>query len=362
MNAIRKYADSHSSLLLSTDLSNRLIFSESDKKILYDVTGLTAKDVTSAIKKSPVIKPTWKVANNPFYILSILVMIYFARNNKNKELDAITVYMSYVLYTTSHKASFKYLPNKQIMDYTINNLSNRYILKQVGSVQGVIEHTVLNAIHGRFESELKDGSDDNIRNILSALETRISSVLKYIATEFYKNYEDKNFLFHEEEDTSEENYHLSDNNSFKINKITTLVTTSIVSEGFDQQTIIKRSINLNAGASAKKLEPMLRTIIEQDMQSIPELISNIITLFIYKGNSINDIRTMKFVSESLQIYKSNSQDDITFKIKEKLLHWINITAEKYGRNFISRGKTSLDTYRRAIYTCFIFKILECSKS
>ena len=98
------------------------------------------------------------------------------------------------------------------------------------------------------------------------------------------------------------------------------------------------------------------------MQSLPEVISNIITLFIYKGqNSINDIRTMKFVSDSLQIYKSNAQDDVTLKIKEKLLYWIDITAEKYGRNFISKGKTSLDSYRRAIYTCLIFKILECAK-
>ena len=91
--------------------------------------------------------------------------------------------------------------------------------------------------------------------------------------------------------------------------------------------------------------------------------SDNVNSFIYKGNnnSIEDVKTMKFISESLQIYKSNSQDDITMRIKERLLYWINITAEKYGRNFISKCKTSLDTYRRTIYTCFVFKILECMK-
>ena len=109
---------------------------------------------------------------------------------------------------------------------------------------------------------------------------------------------------------------------------------------------------------------MLRTIIQDDMESIKPMISDMLTLFIYKGtpgNTINDIKTSKFISESLQIYKSNSQDEITSRIKERLKKWIDMTASKYGRNFISKGKTSLDTYRRSIYTCFVFKIVECCK-
>ena len=99
------------------------------------------------------------------------------------------------------------------------------------------------------------------------------------------------------------------------------------------------------------------------MESIKDMISDILTLFIYKntGNRIEDVGTTKFLSEALQIYKSNAQDDVTSKIKERLLNWINMTSEKYGRNFISKGKTSLDTYRRSIYTAFIFKIMETVK-
>ena len=363
MRHIQRYADKNSDILLSTDLSARLIFSDSDKKIIYTVTNIDQKEVQDAIKESTAIKSTWKIATNPFYILSVLIMRYFAINKMEKECDAMTVYMSYLIYTTSHKGSFKYKPNKQIMDYTINNLSNRYLLKQVGTIQGTLEHTVITAMHNRFAMELSRGTDIDIKDILSALETRVSSVLKYIAGEFYKNHKSGKYLFHEDEDLSEENFHLSDNISFKISRVVSVVSASIISEGFDQQTCIKRAINLNPGASSKKLEPMLRTIVEEDMRSISDMVADIITLFMYKGlnNSIEDIKTMKFISESLQIYKSNSQDEITLRIKERLLKWIDMTAEKYGRNFISKGKTSLDTYRRSIYTCFVFKILECSK-
>lgn len=364
MMDIQKYCDKWSSVLLSTDFSTRIIFSDNDRNVLYKATGINENEVAKAIKESSVIKSNWYIANIPFYILSIITMRYFAIKGMQKELSAVSVYMSYMIYTGSHKSSFKYLPNKEIMEYTINNLSNRYLIKRTGTIQGMIEHTITEAISGRYIEELIDGSDVNIKNILSALDTRLSSNLKYIANEFYINHKKGNKIFHEEDsDESDEKYHISDNISFKISRLSGLIAQSIITSGFDQKSCIQRSCNINSGASFKKLESILNTIISEDMKSIEPFVSDILTLYIYKGvgNSINDVRSMKFVSEALQIYKSNSQDAITIKIKETLLKWIDMSSVKYGRNFISRGKTSLDTYRRAIFSCFIFKIMECAK-
>ena len=184
-----------------------------------------------------------------------------------------------------------------------------------------------------------------------------------IAEQFYENHKNGKYMFHEEDDISEENFHLSDNISFKIDRVVQLVSSAIIAEGFDYNSCIKRAVKLNNGASEKKLRVMLDTIIELDTLSIKEMISDILTLFVYKngGNNIDQVGTLKFLTEALQIYKSNAQDDVTSRVKARLLHWIEITSNKYGRNFISKGKTSLDTYRRAIYTVFIFKIMETSK-
>ena len=363
MRAVQRYADKWSDLLLSTDLSRRLLFSESDKNVVYSVTGISEREVKETIKKATVIKSTWKVATNPFYILSITVARWFKINNMENEMLAVMIYMSYVLYTSAHTNSFKHLPNKEIMDYTINNLSNRYIIKQKGTIQGSIEHTIGEAMTGRFNDELIRGTDLDIKDIIYALQTRMHSFMNNIAKEFYENHKTGRYMFHEEEDQSEENFHLSDNISFKIDRVVQLVSSAIITEGFDYNTCIKRAVSLNAGTSSKKLIAMLDTLVEKDMESIKEMISDILTLFIYKntGNKIEDVGSTKFLSEALQIYKSNAQDDVTSKIKERLLHWIEITSEKYGRNFISKGKTSLDTYRRAIYTAFVFKIMETVK-
>lgn len=363
MKSIQRYADKWSDLLLSTDLSKRLLFSESDKNVIYNITNISEKEVKDTIKKATAIKSTWKVATNPFYILSIAIARWFKINNMENEMLAIMIYMSYVLYTSAHSNSFKHLPNKEIMDYTINNLSNRYIIKQKGTIQASIEHTIGEAMTGRFNDELIRGSDLDIKDIIYALQTRMHSFMNNIAERFYENHKSGRYMFHEEEDLSEENFHLSDNISFKIDRVVQLVGSAIITEGFDYNTCIKRAANLNAGASPKKLIAMLNTLVESDTESIKDMISDILTLFIYKntGNRIEDVGTTKFLSEALQIYKSNAQDDVTSKIKERLLNWINITSEKYGRNFISKGKTSLDTYRRAIYTAFIFKIMETVK-
>lgn len=362
---IVKYADKNTDILLSSNMSKRLIFSESDKEILYKVTNLSAEAVESAIKKSSTIKQQFKTQSNPFYVLCILVMHYFSKANKKNELAAISVYLGYLLYTSSHKGSFKYLPDPDIMEYTINNLSNRFLLKQVGTIQLMIEKTILNAMDGRFKMELDRCSDDDIKNIINALETRISSVVKNIAKEFYDNHKKAsgNRIFIEEDNESEDNFHISDNRSYKISRVVDNVTSSIVSDGFDQNNVIKRAISLNPGASAKKLEPMLRTIIDNDMAGIPIMVTDIITLFLVKtpGSTTMDLGTMKFLSNALQIYKSNAQDELTTRIKNKLDEWINIASTKYGKNFISKGKTSIDTYRRTIYTCFIYKIIETVK-
>jgi hypothetical protein len=108
---------------------------------------------------------------------------------------------------------------------------------------------------------------------------------------------------------------------------------------------------------------MLSTIVESDRESISGFVSDIVTLFVYKGagNKIEDIKTMKFLSETLQLYKSNAQDEVTERVKSKLVSWIDLTSSKYGRNFISKGKTSMDTYKRSIFVSFVLKIFEVTK-
>ena len=81
MMDIQKYCDKWSSVLLSTDFSTRIIFSDNDRNVLYKATGINENEVAKAIKESSVIKSNWYIANIPFYILSIITMRYFVLQN-----------------------------------------------------------------------------------------------------------------------------------------------------------------------------------------------------------------------------------------------------------------------------------------
>lgn len=363
MTGISKYMDKNSNLLLSTDMSSRLLISENDKSIVFTATNISADDVKSAIKETKIIKEKWYRGNDPFDILSILIIRYFFIKKMKNEYSAVCLFLSYPFYTSYHAKVFKYIPNKEIMEYTINNLSNKVILKQEGSIQGMLERTVLTAIENYYKDDIINCSDKNILDILFGIRTRIKSNIKHIQNEFYKNHENEKFIFIQQDEVSDTTYKVSDNVSFVINRLVSSVSSSIVSEGFDYRKIVGRAVSLNSGCSPKKLSSMLETLVEKDRQSISNFLSDILTIFIYKGtgNRIEDVRSIKFISESLQLYKSNAQDEITTRIKDKLSEWIELTSVKYGKNFISRGKTSMDTYKRAIYTSFIFKIMEVSK-
>jgi hypothetical protein len=363
MMGIVKYADKWSHLLLSTNFSERMLFNDYDKEFLYKACGLTKQEVAVVVKGSEVIKSHWNVATNPFYILSVFAMKFFYQNKLNDEFLNTALYLSYPLFISSHYASFRKLPSKEVMEYTINHLSNRYIIKQQGTIQGMLEHTVLSALEGRYIEELIRCTDADIKDVIYGIEVRVGFNMKNIADEFYKNHKNEKYIFLQSDVVSETEYHIADNMSYAIGRVSDATSRSVISEGFDFDKVITRATNINAGSSPKKLKVMMDTIIEVDRQSINAFIVDVVSLYMYKSASpaIQDLKTLKFLSESLQIYKSNAQDEITTRIKETLLKWIDITSSKYGRTFISMGKTSIDTYKRAIYCCFMLKIMEISK-
>lgn len=361
---IETYVDRWSDVLLSTSFNERLLINDKDKDSFKELLGLTDALINKALKESIVIDDNWKRANNPFSVACIMGLRY-AKLVKNESLfNAIAMYIAYQMYSSAHFNVWKKAPpKKEIVEYSINRLSNRYLIKQTGTIQGMLEITTLGALNGKYSDDLINCSDQNIADTIFGLKNRISSNVKYIADLIYEDHKSGNYIYAQSDSTDENNYHIADNKSYGIDRLARVTTLDILNSGFDENIIISSAVALNPGASIKKVQSMLDTILEEDKENISVFITDIVSLYIYKnpGNKINDCRTRKFLSEGLQIYKSNAQDDLTNKIKERLVYWLEISSKKYGKNFISRGKTSLDTYRRSIYTCFILKIIEVAK-
>src|SRR5699024_5837258 len=129
--------------------------------------------------------PENQVNYTSFRALLILIMRYYILNKNKDKLDIISYYMGYSIYWSVWSRQFvKFKPDKNIMRYTINNLSNRFVIKQTGSIENMLKtgvDTSINTYYGRFIR----GSDYDIWSVIGQIKTRIHGYLKSISEEYY---------------------------------------------------------------------------------------------------------------------------------------------------------------------------------
>ena len=71
-------------------------------------------------------------------------------------------------------------------------------------------------------------------------------------------------------------------------------------------------------------------------------------------NTAAEIRSNKFIIEALQIYKkANTSDKNINEIKSYLDKWLAAYSERYKK---SNRVATLNSFRRALYTFFVFTI------
>jgi hypothetical protein len=359
---IGKYFDKYSYLLLSTNFSDRILFSEDFKEQTLSICGLTTAQVENVLKQST-LSPTW-ISYNPFCIVGTLILRYLELSSAKKKTDmqqheitAMLLYISMPLFISACYGSFKYTPNKQIMDYTITNLSNNFLIRSYGTIQGMIQHTV-DGSHETYYDNLMKSTDEDLNTYISALKTRLKGNMKAIATAYYDNHKSGKYLNLENDNFDEENYHEADSMSFGIDRMANKVTLSIVSHGFDAG-IVQRCAKFS-DVSTHKLGIIVDAILMDNRDELKPFISNILLLFVDNGKrSLTQVNSRYFIACCLEMYKTNSLKSIIVDIKNTLISWIETSTNRFGKSFVR--KNTIDSYRKALFMIFMYTIFEESK-
>jgi hypothetical protein len=183
---MNRYFDKNSEILFDVKLTKQLLFSDMDKSIVFELTGLSIDEVKKTIKESKFIKDSWQIMNEPLNIAFVLEIKYFYDNKMQNELEMTLIYYSCYFYSSLFYKFFPYAPNENIMNYTINNLSNKYKIKKLGSLFKCLEDTV-KISHEKYATKLDKGTDEDLAQYILCLKTRVNEFIKNIANEFYKN-------------------------------------------------------------------------------------------------------------------------------------------------------------------------------
>lgn len=107
------------------------------------------------------------------------------------------------------------------MKHTIENLSKKFLIKQHGSIFRVLQETIETVVNSPdMKKHWTNFSDLDIESLINSIANRISSLVKNIAEEFYKNTED--IIFTQTEYGSDDNISL-DSNYIIINNIKSII-------------------------------------------------------------------------------------------------------------------------------------------
>ena len=357
INHIQSFIDRNSSVLTDSSVSQRLMFREDDRMAVYDIIGVSNIDVMNVIKSCDFINENWKVLTNPFNLVMPLIIRYYEIKKKPKELRLALLFYSMYFYGILQTKYFPYIPNENAMRYTVNNLSNKYLLKKYKTVIRTLE-AIATKMHETFQKRITIGSDIYIKDYVIALRSRISDSIKNVASEYYKNKESGNYLNLDKDNFEEEDYHMTDNVSMVIKNISDSASISAIAGGVNHK-LAEASAKV-CGVSVNVLRSALVNIIDQKNQEIRKLVTLILQVYLINGeNDPRTINSSKFREFCLQLYiKSNTNDKDIIEIKKILDEWLIDCSPAYLK---TERVATKNNFRKAVYLYFVFIIQQSYK-
>jgi hypothetical protein len=167
-----------------------------DVELVENIYGLDINFCTKEIYKVKGINKDFKVASNFIYHLLLYTAHRFAtdpvmgKNEKTLEtyIKEPILIMEYRMFSGLYSWYFKYPFSKEIANTALQQLSNKYLIKQLDSWEDFFEYRVKDFIGNKspyYKQLIKYTTEDAV-NIIITLQTKLRSVFKNIASIMYR--------------------------------------------------------------------------------------------------------------------------------------------------------------------------------
>lgn len=351
---VASYVDRNVNRLSTAGPSKRTLFSDMERNKVYDLIDFDPKLCKAIVKQSNYIKASWKIVNDPFNLVMMMILRYAKLNQLDQINQLAVTYLTLSMYPSLHYKYFKFEPNEAIMQYTINNLSNKFKVKQVGNIlQALVDTTAL--ADKTYDKNIRHANDKELTDYINAYKTRLNSLIKKIRDAFEKDYRSGNYMNTERDNEDENDFKTSDSNSLLIQRIVDQVVLKLSVNGPDSR-IVDISAKMNQ-VSVNETRNTLNQLTQNKDESvnIRALCESILYLYLFNGeNHVNDLNGSKFLTFCLAVYKkSNTNDENVIKVKSILDTWIEKYSETYRK---TQRVATLNNFRRALYTFFVFTL------
>ena len=352
-NALGSYIDKYSETLSAIGPTKKTLFTERDRLPVFQIiesTELEVKSIKSKVKNIPFAN---EVLDFPFNTVMALAIRYFSLTKDEKFLKNSILYLGLSMYPLIFAASFPYEPNENVMNYTINNLSNRFNIKKTGNLM----MTIMDTAYGAYELHKKgieEGNDADIVQFVLAVRTRLKALLKKIANEFYKNHEEGKYLNTELEINEDDKFREADSSTYLVNRLTDNVSLKLIIEGPPIK-LINAAAKSNQVSVNELRNQVTSMVTNKHKDEIKKIIESILFLYLFdKQNTAEEINSDKFLVYCLDIYKrSNTTDENIINIKKILDAWL----DELGVYKKTQRLATINSFRKAMFTFFVMSIM-----
>lgn len=344
---------------------DRLVFGGQDLDDFYEAIGISESEIRVPLSKTYY----WDVANfNPqaakdeFTVAMIMIIRHFYIKNMKSDLELATIYLAFSgkFYPSIHYGSFpKVSPSeyRHIMEYVVNNrLNERFDLKSEGSVFKAIKSICVTWLN-TYGNKIKSCDDDDVVYIIQQLHNRIKSFMKNIAEIYYEVYNNKeSYLVYDSDNLSEDNYHIADNDSLRIERVVEQTMNYINNTSVDYKLCRMAS---DSNVRTDEVKSIIETILNDNtnISICKELIRIIVTEY-FMVSKTKDVRDRDFIVKSITP-KPNSKNANIIRQREIVENWLMDGSPSY-RKRRSREATK-SSYHKSIITYFTLLINEANK-
>lgn len=355
---VASFIEKRSEGLYDTLPCSRIFFGEDDVNALFTALNFPKSDATEAVAATyygdePNFSPL--AAKDEFTVTQMCVIRYFVLKGQTKDAELAMLHLAFSgkFYPSLHYRSFHIPPARHIMEYVVNNvISNKFDLISEDSVLGCVRKIGLTWLN-TYKPKFRTFTDEEIVYMISQLYSRIGSFMKNIATAFYDTYDKKDDLYiaYSSDSLEDDNYHLADNDTLKVGRVTEKTLNYINTSGVDYS-ICKMCTDENI--TINEIKSIMESLLSEpeNMPYVRELISLMVTTYFQNGKE-KDVTNVKFITYSIAPKPNAKQKEIV-RQKEIIEKFLSENSAAYLRRR-SRVATR-NSFERAIRMYFALAI------
>lgn len=354
---IGNYMDKHNEALHTSGPVNLIPFGDIDKAHYFDLFKITPKEVQKLIKDVTTKlsnKSDFKLlTNNPIFWVFYCCIRYYTLKKDQKGLNSALAIYALSVYPSVFHLFFKYGANEAVMQYTMDNLTEKYIMKRGGHVFGGLFISIQHS-YEFLKPYMNDSSDKEIIRFIQRIHNDQKSMIKNICDQYMKNYQLGNRVKLTKDSYEEIQLDVdSENNTTIVENISANIVNQLLTNGLDMKRVSQAKDLAGIGMSDCRFY-LSKIVTNKYSDDIKAFIQAVLFIYLYDMHkNRNDINSSAFLLYAADLFKkTNSNNENINTIKNTLNKW----AEESGVHSKFKREASRINYKKAIFWYFILSI------